>query len=76
MVPAMVGGASLTLVNMLVYGQTWAPYVPWVCPYLIASGEIADYSVNVMTPYGLILATFLIGAVISYIYFTKKDVPL
>ena len=76
MVPAMVGGASLTLVNMLVYGQTWAPYVPCVCPYLIASGEIADYSVNVMTPYGLILATFLIGAVISYIYFTKKDVPL
>lgn len=32
MVPAMVGGAGLTLVNMLIYGQTWAPYVPWVCP--------------------------------------------
>ena len=76
MVPAMVGGASLTLVNMLVYGQTWAPYVPWVCPYLIASGEIADYSVSIMTPYALIFATFLIGVVISYVYFTKKDVPL
>ena len=76
MVPAMVGGASLTLVNMLVYGQTWAPYVPWVCPYLIASGEIADYSISIMTPYALIFATFLIGVVISYVYFTKKDVPL
>ena len=76
MVPAMVGGASLTLVNMLVYGQTWAPYVPWVCPYLIASGEIADYSVGIMTPYALIFATFLIGVIISYVYFTKKDVPL
>ena len=76
MVPAMVGGASLTLVNMLVYGQTWAPYVPWVCPYLIASGEIAEYSVNIMTPYAMIFATFLIGVLISYVYFTKKDVPL
>ena len=76
MVPAMVGGASLTLVNMLVYGQTWAPYVPWVCPYLIASGEIAEYSVGIMTPYAMIFATFLIGVIISYVYFTKKDVPL
>ena len=76
MVPAMVGGASLTLVNMLVYGQSWAPYVPWVCPYLIASGEIAEYSVSILTPYALIFATFLIGVIISYVYFTKKDVPL
>ena len=76
MVPAMVGGASLTLLNLLVYGQNWAPYVPWVCPYLIASGEIADYSMSIMIPYGLIFATFLIGIVISYVYFIKKDVPL
>ena len=76
MVPAMVGGASLTLVNLLVEGQTWAPYVPWTCPYLISSGEIADYSVGLMTPYIMIMATFLVGVVISYVYFTKKDVPL
>ena len=76
MVPAMVGGASLTLVNMLVYGQTWAPYVPWVCPYLIASGEIAEYGINMLLPYGLVFATFIVGIVISYLYFTKKDVPL
>ena len=76
MVPAMVGGASLTLVNLLVEGQTWAPYVPWTCPYLISSGEIADYSVGLMTPYIMIMATFLVGIVISYVYFTKKDVPL
>ena len=76
MVPAMVGGASLTLVNMLIYGQTWAPYVPWVCPYLIASGEIAEYSASVTVSYGIILATFLIGLAISYIYFTRKDVSL
>ena len=74
MVPAMVGGAGLALVNLMVYGQNWAPFVPWVCPYLIASGEIAEYSASVSVSYGIILATFVIGLVISYIYFTKKDV--
>ena len=76
MVPAMVGGAGLTLVNMLIYGQTWAPYVPWVCPYLIASGEIAGYSTSISVSYGIILATFAIGLIISYIYFTRTDVSL
>ena len=76
MVPAMVGGAGLTLVNMLIYGQTWAPYVPWVCPYLIASGEIAEYSASVTVSYGIILATFVIGLIISYIYLTRTDVSL
>ena len=76
MVPAMVGGAGLALVNMLIYGQTWAPYVPWVCPYLIASGEIAEYSASITLSYAVILATFAIGLLISYIYFTKTDVTL
>ncbi|MBR0271592.1 MAG: ABC transporter permease [Methanobrevibacter sp.] len=76
MVPAMVGGAGLSLVNLMIYGQSWAPYVPWTCPYLIASGEIAEYATSTSLSYGIILATFLIGLAISYIYFTKKDVPL
>lgn len=76
MVPAMVGGAALSLINLMVYGQTWAPYVPWVCPYLIASGEIAEYSASVMVSYGIILATFAIGLAVSYIYFTKTDVSI
>ena len=76
MVPAMVGGAGLALVNLMVYGQNWAPFVPWVCPYLIASGEIAQYSASITVSYGIILATFVNGLVISYIYFTKTDVAL
>jgi ABC-2 type transport system permease protein/bacitracin transport system permease protein len=76
MVPAMVGGAGLALVNMLIYGQTWAPYVPWVCPYLIASGEIAEYSASIAVSYGVILVTFTIGLAISYVYFTRTDVSL
>ncbi len=76
MVPAMVGGATLTLMNLMVYGQNWAPFVPWVCPYLIASGEIAEYSASISISYGIILATFVIGLVISYMYFTRMDVSL
>lgn len=76
MVPAMVGGAALSLINLMIYGQNWAPFVPWVCPYLIASGEIAEYSADIMVSYGIILATFLIGLAISYVYFTKKDVVI
>ena len=76
MVPAMVGGAGLSLVNLMVYGQNWAPFVPWVCPYLIASGEIAEYSTSVAVSYGIILATFMIGLAISHIYFTRTDVSL
>lgn len=76
MVPAMVGGAALSLVNLMIYGQSWAPYVPWVCPYLISSGEIAEYGVNIGIPYAVILATFVIGLTISYVYFTKTDVAL
>ena len=62
--------------NLMVYGQNWAPFVPWVCPYLIASGKIAEYSTSITVSYGVILATFVIGLVISYIYFTKTDVSI
>ena len=76
MVPAMVGGAALTLVNLMINGQSWAPYVPWICPYLISSGEIVEYSTSITVSYGVIIATFVIGVIISYIYFTKTDVTL
>ena len=76
MVPAMVGGAALALVNLMVYGQNWAPFVPWVSPYLIASGEIAKYSTSASVSYAIILATFLLGLAVSYVYFTRTDVTL
>ena len=76
MVPAMIGGAGLALVNLMVYGQNWAHFVPWVCPYLIASGEISQYTANISLSYVIILATFAIGLVISYVYFKKTDVTI
>ena len=76
MVPAMVGGATLSLINLMVYGQNWAPFVPWTCPYLIASGEIFEYSTGIGLSYGIVLATFAIGLAVSYIYFTRSDVVI
>lgn len=76
MVPAMIGGASLGLINIMIYGQNWAPFIPWVSPYLIASGEILEYSVSVIASCSIILATFIIGLAVSYIYFTKTDVSI
>ena len=76
MVPAMIGGAGLALVNLMVYGQNWAPFVPWISPYLIASGKIAEYGASMSVSYGIILATFVIGLAVSYIYFTRCDVSL
>ncbi len=76
MVPAMIGGATLTLVNLMVYGQNWASFVPWISPYLIASGEIAKYSTSPMTSYCVILVTFVTGFIISHIYFTKTDLKI
>ena len=76
MVPAMIGGAGLALVNLMVYGQNWAPFVPWVSPYLIASGEIAEYGASITVSYAIILVTFVIGLAISYIYFKRADVSL
>ncbi len=38
MFSVMMGGAGLSLVNLMCYGQNWVPFVPWIRPYLIALG--------------------------------------
>lgn len=76
MIPAMIGGAVLTFTNMIIASTKYGIYFPWSAPYLIASGEIAQYTNNYMISYAIIILTFLIGAILSYTYFTKKDIPL
>ena len=76
LVPAMIGGAVLTFTNMIIASSKYGIYFPWSCPYLIASGEILEYTSNITTSYLIILTTFIIGLMISYIYFTRKDIPL
>ena len=76
MFSVMMGGAGLSLVNLMGYGQNWAPFVPWIRPYLIASGGITEYATRISVSYSIILVTFVIGLTISYIYFTRTDVSL
>lgn len=76
LVPAMICGAGMCLGNMLVFGQDWSPLFPWIAPYLLSSGDISQYTYGSLTPSLILLATFIVGLAISWIYFAKKDVSL
>lgn len=76
LVPAMIGGAILTFTNMIISSSKYGIYFPYSIPYLIASGEILEYTTNNTIPYIIIIVTFLTGLIISYTYFTRSDIPL
>lgn len=76
MIPAMIGGALLTFTNMIISSSRYSIYFPWSCPYLLASGEIAQYTGNTLMSYAIIAATFMTGIMLSYMYFTRRDIPL
>lgn len=76
LVPAMIGGAVLTFTNMIISSSKYGIYFPYSIPYLIASGEILEYTTNLTIPYLIIITTFLTGLIVSYTYFTRKDIPL
>ena len=75
-VPSMIVGSILVLVNIFSYGCPWGPYFPWMACYIISSNTITDYSCTLLTPIATVLITFIIGTVISYGYFKIKDVSL
>ena len=75
-VPSMIVGSILVLVNIFSYGCPWGPYFPWMACYIISSNTITDYSCTLLTPISTVLITFIIGTVISYGYFKIKDVSL
>ena len=74
MVAAMVTGAAFSIGNLMISSTKYAPYFPWSSSYLIGANEIANYSCSTATSLAIILAASAAGAIISYIYFTKKDV--
>ncbi len=76
MIPAMIGGAILTFTNMIAAASKYGVYFPWSCPYLIASGAILEYTTDYVPSYGIILLTFVVGLFLSYVYFTRRDIPL
>ena len=76
LVPAMIGGAILTFTNMIISSSIYGIYFPYSIPYLIASGEILEYTTNYTISYIILMATFLIGLLLSYTYFTRNDIPI
>ena len=76
LVPAMIGGAILTFTNMIISSSIYGIYFPYSIPYLIASGEILEYTTNYTPSYIILMATFLLGLLLSYTYFTRSDVPI
>lgn len=76
MIPAMIGGALLTFTNMIISSSRYSIYFPWSCPYMLASGEIAQYTSNTVISYIIIATTFMIGIILSYMYFKRRDIPL
>ena len=76
LVPAMIGGAILTFTNMIISSSIYGIYFPYSIPYLIASGEILEYTTNYIISYIILMATFLLGLLLSYTYFTRSDVPI
>lgn len=76
MVPAMIVAAILTFGNILVYGHKELVFYPWALPTVISSGEIFQYTSQLYIPSIVLLITFVIGVVLSYWAFVKKDVAL
>lgn len=75
-VPTVLGGSVIFISNSLLLGKTYAPLSPWLSPYLLVSGKISEYSYGTTVPILIIVATFIVGFVLSWIYFNKKDVSL
>ena len=75
-VSIMIASAGIVFGNMLVYGNVFAPLFPWISPFIISAGELGEYTYGTITPSLIILATFIIGFFITWIYTYKSDVPL
>lgn len=75
-VPTVIGGSFIFISNSLLFEQDFAPLSPWLSPYLLVSGKISEYSYGTTLPILIIIATLIIGFLLSWIYFNKKDIPL
>lgn len=62
--------------NIFLYNWTLAPIFPWLSPSLLVSGEYINYSTGILIPLLSLVITFLIGLVLSRLYFNKTDLPL
>lgn len=64
------------MTNMIAYEKPFAPYCPWISPFIISSGEISNYSTGILIPILILIIVFLIGVILSWLYLSKTDIPL
>ena len=76
LVPSMIAGGVVTVGSVMIYGRDLNPLFPWTGSFVLANGEISQYAYSEATTFGIILAVFIIGFVLSYIYLYKTDTPL
>lgn len=75
-VPGIICGVISFMINMISYEKPFAPFCPWMSPFLISSGEIFNYSSGLITPILVLIGVFIIGFILSWIYLVKRDIPL
>lgn len=66
--------AAVVLGNVALANEDLAVLFPWSSPYLIASGDIAQYNYSIEIALAIILAVFFTGIFASFTYFKKQDV--
>lgn len=75
-VPIVIGGVFVSLSNMFISESTYSPLSPFNSPFLIATNTLSQYSYGTVTPFLIIIATAVVGLLLSLIYFNKTDVYL
>lgn len=75
-IPGIICAVVAFMTNMIAYEKPFAPYCPWISPFIISSGEISNYSTGILIPILILIIVFLIGVILSWLYLSKTDIPL
>jgi len=66
--------ASVVMANIMLSNSDLGVYFPWTTSHLAVSGIIEKYNTPYATAYLIIILTFIIGIIASWMYFAKDDV--
>lgn len=75
-VPTIVVSVIASLLNSMVYSNEYGAIIPFCIPTLVVKNELVQYSYGTTLPILIIFITFIIGLILSLIYFNKTDVNL
>lgn len=76
LVPPIVAAAAITLGNLVIFGDKWAALYPWSSAYLLATNTVGTTGYDIYLPLLIVIATFCVGFIASFVYFKRADVNL